>query len=171
MSIPMKGNWNYPTRVWAGPGRIAELPKACEELGIVRPLIVTDVGLKDSHMIRNALTLVRDAKLFSDVRGNPVAANVEEGLKAYSAGAHDGVIAFGGGSALDAGKVIAFMSGQTRPLWDFEDIGDWYTRATPTASRPSSPCPPPPAPAAKWGARASSSTRRRTRRRSSSTRR
>lgn len=129
MSIPMKGNWNYPTRIWAGPGRIAELPKACEELGIVRPLIVTDMGLKDSHMIRNALQLVKSARLFSDVRGNPVAANVEAGLEAYAAGAHDGVIAFGGGSALDAGKVIAFMSGQTRPLWDFEDIGDWWTRA------------------------------------------
>ena len=109
MTVPMKGNWNYPTRVWSGPGRIAELPKACEELGIVRPLIVTDTGLKDSPMIRNALNLVRGAKLFADVRGNPVAANVEKGLEAYNAGAHDGVIAFGGGSALDAGKVIAFM--------------------------------------------------------------
>src|SRR5690242_13334766 len=136
MSVPLKGNWNYPTRVWTGPGRIAELPKACEELGIVRPLIVTDMGLKDSHMIRNALNLVRGAKLFSDVRGNPVAANVEAGLKAYAAGAHDGVIAFGGGSALDAGKVIAFMSGQTRPLWDFEDIGGWWTRADPKGIAP-----------------------------------
>ena len=132
----MKGNWNYPTRVWAGPGRIAELPKACEELGIVRPLIVTDSGLKDSPMIRQALSLVPTAKLFADVRGNPVAANVEAGLKAYHAGAHDGVIAFGGGSGLDAGKVIAFMSGQTRPLWDFEDIGDWWTRADPKGIAP-----------------------------------
>ncbi|HEX6637649.1 MAG TPA: iron-containing alcohol dehydrogenase, partial [Steroidobacteraceae bacterium] len=133
--IPMTGNWNYPTRVWAGPGRIAELPKACEELRILRPLLVTDSGLKDSPMIRNALKSTH-AKLFSDVRGNPVAANVEEGLKAYAAGAHDGVIAFGGGSALDAGKVIAFMSGQTRPLWDFEDVGDWWTRADPEGIAP-----------------------------------
>ena len=103
MSIPMKGNWNYPTRVWSGPGRISELPKACEELGIVRPLIVTDSGLKDSPMIRKAMSLVPLAKLFADVRGNPVAANVEAGLQAYHSGAHDGVIAFGGGSGLDAG--------------------------------------------------------------------
>ncbi len=136
MTTPMKGNWNYPTRVWAGPGRISELPKACEELGIVRPLIVTDSGLKDSPMIRNALGLLRNARLFADVRGNPVAANVEAGLAAYHAGAHDGVVAFGGGSALDAGKVIAFMSGQTRPLWEFEDIGDWWTRADPKGIAP-----------------------------------
>ena len=136
MTIAMKGNWNYPTRVWAGPGRIAELPKACEELGIVRPLIVTDIGLRDSPMIRNALALLHNAKLFADVRGNPVAANVEAGLKAYHAGAHDGVVAFGGGSGLDAGKVIAFMSGQSRPLWDFEDIGDWWTRADPKGIAP-----------------------------------
>ena len=76
------------------------------------------------------------AKLFADVRGNPVAANVEAGLKAYHAGAHDGVVAFGGGSGLDAGKVIAFMSGQTRPLWDFEDVGDWWTRADPKGIAP-----------------------------------
>jgi alcohol dehydrogenase class IV len=137
MTIPMKGNWNYPTRVWTGPGRIAELPKACEELGMVRPLIVTDTGLKDAPMIRNALGLLgKGAGLFADVRGNPVAANVEAGLKAYHAGAHDGVVAFGGGSGLDAGKVIAFMSGQTRPLWDFEDVGDWYTRADPKGIAP-----------------------------------
>ena len=136
MTIPMKGNWNYPTRVWAGPGRINELPKACDELGIRKPLIVTDMGLKDSPMIRNALQLVPGSKLFGDVRGNPVAANVDAGLEAYREGGHDGVIAFGGGSALDAGKVIAFMSGQTRPLWDFEDIGDWYTRADPAGIAP-----------------------------------
>src|SRR5690349_15641484 len=136
MSIPMKGNWNYPTRVWAGPGRISELPKACEELGMVRPLIVTDSGLKDSPMIRQAMSLVPTAKLFADVRGNPVAANVEAGLQAYHSGAHDGVIAFGGGSGLDAGKVIAFMAGQVRPMWDFEDIGDWWTRADPKGILP-----------------------------------
>jgi len=136
MTVPMKGNWNYPTKVWTGPGRIAELPKACEELGIKKALIVTDSGLKDSAMIRNALALLPTAKLFADVRGNPVAANVEAGLKAYREGGHDGVIAFGGGSGLDAGKVIAFMSGQKRPLWDFEDIGDWWTRADPAGIAP-----------------------------------
>jgi alcohol dehydrogenase class IV len=136
MTIPMKGNWNYPTRVWAGPGRIAELPKACAELGVTRPLVVTDNGLREAPMIRNALSLVPGAKLFADVRGNPVAANVEAGLRVYREGGHDGVVAFGGGSGLDAGKVIAFMAGQTRPLWDFEDIGDWWTRADPTGIAP-----------------------------------
>lgn len=129
MSATLKANWNYPTTVWAGPGRIAELPAACATLGIKRPLLVTDEGLRDAQMVRSALELVPGTGLFARVRGNPVAANIEDGLAAYRAGAHDGVIAFGGGSALDAGKVIAFMSGQTRPLWDFEDVGDWWTRA------------------------------------------
>ena len=136
MTAVLKANWNYPTRVWSGPGRIAELKAACQELGIARPLFVTDRGLKDHAMVRAALALVPSARLFADVKGNPVAANVDAGLVAYRAGGHDGVIAFGGGSALDAGKVIAFMSGQTRPLWDFEDIGDWWTRADPSGIAP-----------------------------------
>ena len=129
MSVILKANWNYPTTVWAGPGRVAELPAACAALGIRRPLLVTDEGLRSAPMVVRAQSLVPGTGLFADVRGNPVAANIEAGLAAYRAGGHDGVIAFGGGSALDAGKVIAFMSGQTRPLWDFEDVGDWWTRA------------------------------------------
>jgi alcohol dehydrogenase class IV len=129
VSAVLKGNWNYPTRVWHGPGRIAELPAACALLGIRHPLLVTDEGLRDAPMVRAAIALVPGTGLFSGVRGNPVAANIDAGLAAYRQGGHDGVIAFGGGSALDAGKVVAFMSGQTRPLWDFEDVGDWWTRA------------------------------------------
>ncbi len=129
MSVLLKANWNYPTTIWAGPGRIAELAAACSLLGIKRPLLVTDEGLRAAPMVQQALGLVPGTGLFADVRGNPVAANIDAGLAAYRAGGHDGVIAFGGGSALDAGKVIAFMSGQTRPLWDFEDVGDWWTRA------------------------------------------
>jgi hypothetical protein len=122
--------------VWAGPGRIAELPAACQRLGIRRPLLVTDEGLRASPLVVRAQGLVPGTGLFADVRGNPVAANIEAGLAAYRRGGHDGVIAFGGGSALDAGKVIAFMSGQTRPLWDFEDVGDWWTRADPRGIAP-----------------------------------
>ena len=129
MSAILKANWNYPTIIWAGPGRIVELPAACAMLGIKRPLLVTDQGLRAAPMVQQALALVPGSGLFADVQGNPVAANIEAGLSAYRSGGHDGVIAFGGGSALDAGKVIAFMSRQTRPLWDFEDVGDWWTRA------------------------------------------
>jgi alcohol dehydrogenase class IV len=136
VSAILKANWNYPTTVWAGPGRIAELPAACARLGLGKPLLVTDQGLRDAPMVRRACGLVPGAGLFARVRGNPIAANIEEGLTAYRAGGHDGVIAFGGGSALDAGKVIAFMSGQTRPLWDFEDVGDWWTRADPHGIAP-----------------------------------
>ena len=129
MSTVLKGNWNYPTTVWAGPGRIAELPEACRRAGITRPLLVTDRGLLESPMIRRAADLLGGASLFGDVQGNPTAAHVTAGLEAYRRGRHDGVAALGGGAALDTGKVVAFMSGQTRPLWDFEDIGDWWTRA------------------------------------------
>ncbi len=136
MSTSLRGNWNYPTTIWAGPGRIAELADACARAGMKRPLIVTDEGLIAAPMIENALAALKNSALFGAVRGNPALRHVEAGLHAYRAGSHDGVVAFGGGSALDAGKVVAFMSGQTRPLWDFEDIGDWWTRADPAGIAP-----------------------------------
>jgi alcohol dehydrogenase class IV len=136
MTLNLRGNWNYPTTIWAGPGRIAELPDACSRAGIVKPLIVTDEGLIAAPMIKHAVAALKNAALFGAVKGNPDSSHVEAGLRAYRAGGHDGVVAFGGGSALDAGKVIAFMSGQTRPLWDFEDIGDWWTRADPAGIAP-----------------------------------
>ncbi len=136
MSTVLRGNWNYPTTIWAGPGRIAELAAACSRAGISRPLLVTDEGLKGAPMIAGALAALEGAALFAAVRGNPANSHVEAGLHAYRAGRHDGVVAFGGGSALDVGKVVAFMSGQTRPLWDFEDIGDWWTRADPAGIAP-----------------------------------
>jgi alcohol dehydrogenase class IV len=136
MSTALRANWSFPTRIWAGPGRIAELTEACAQLRIRRPLIVTDRGLLQHSMLRSAQTLLPAAALFGDVKGNPTASNVDAGLKAYRDGAHDGVVAFGGGSALDTGKAVAFMSGQTRPMWDFEDVGDWWTRADPAGIAP-----------------------------------
>jgi alcohol dehydrogenase class IV len=127
------GNWNYPTLVKFGAGRISELPAHCTALGMKAPLIVTDNGLVNLPMIVNAVAALKASGLnvgvFSGVRPNPIGANVDDGVACFKTGQHDGVIAFGGGSALDVGKVIAFMSGQTRPLWDFEDIGDWFSRA------------------------------------------
>ncbi len=125
-------NWNYPTAVRFGPGRIAELPAICKEVGMRKPLLVTDPGLRKLPMIDSALASLRAAGLgeavFSDIQANPVARNVEDGVAVYRGNGCDGVIAFGGGSALDVGKTIALMAGQTRPLWDFEDREDWYTR-------------------------------------------
>jgi len=129
----LRGNWSYPTKIRFGVGRIAELPAACKELGFKRPLFVTDPGLANLPMVQNALANLKAAglptALYSDIRSNPVAKNVEDGIKVFRDGKHDGVIAFGGGSALDAAKTIAFMAGQKRPMWDFEDIGDNYLRA------------------------------------------
>ncbi|MBI2256529.1 MAG: iron-containing alcohol dehydrogenase [Proteobacteria bacterium] len=136
----LKGNWNYPTSVKFGVGRIKELPDHCKALGLKRPLLVTDPGLANLPMIKNAIAANEAAGiptgLFSEVQGNPVGKNVEDGLKVYRDGGHDGVIAFGGGSALDAAKAIALMTGQTRPIWDFEDIGDWWTRVDPKGIAP-----------------------------------
>lgn len=138
--IPLKGNWNYPTSIRFGAGRISELPAVCQQAGITRPLLVTDPGLAKLPMVPAAMKSCADAGLkiavFSDLQGNPVAKNVTDGLKALRDGVHDGVIAFGGGSALDTGKAIAFMAGQKRPMWDFEDIGDWWTRADPAGILP-----------------------------------
>jgi len=137
---PKSGNWNYPTPIRFGAGRIAELPDACRELGIQRPLLVTDPGLAGLGMISDAVQSCTDAGLpcavFSDVQGNPVEANVSAGVNMFKQGNHDGVIAFGGGSALDAGKAIALMAGQNRPIWDFEDREDWYTRVNEAGMAP-----------------------------------
>lgn len=135
-----KANWNYPTTVKFGPGRIAELPEALKTAGIKKPLLVTDAGLAPLPVTQNTLALLKAAGfepgIFSDVKPNPISANVEAGIAVLRAGGYDGVIAFGGGSGLDAAKVIAFMAGQTRPMWDFEDIGDWWTRADPKGILP-----------------------------------
>ncbi len=128
----LTANWNYPTAVKAGPGRIRELPKHCQDMGMKRPLLVTDPGLAPLPIVTGAVQACRDAGLdcglFSGIKGNPTGRNVEDGVAAFRAGKHDGVIAFGGGSALDAAKAIALMVGQSRPLWDFEDVGDNYLR-------------------------------------------
>ncbi len=134
------GNWNYPTSIRFGAGRIAELPDACRSLGMQRPLLVTDAGLAALPMIAQTVQRCRDAGLhcevFADVQPNPVEANVIAGAEAFKRGQHDGVIAFGGGSALDTGKAIALMVGQTRPIWDFEDREDWYTRVNTAGMAP-----------------------------------
>jgi alcohol dehydrogenase class IV len=139
MSVPT-ANWSYPTAIRFGAGRIKELADACSAAGITRPLLVTDAGLAKLPITTRTLSLLKDAglpvALFADVQSNPVESNVEAGIAAYCAGKHDGIVAFGGGSGLDTGKVIAFMAGQTRPLWDFEDIGDWWTRADPDKIAP-----------------------------------
>ena len=133
--MSLRANWNYPTSIRFGAGRIAELPDALKAVGIERPLFVTDPGVRGLPMVASALAVLeaagRPAAVFSDVQGNPVDRNVEAGVAVYRAGGHDGVVAFGGGSALDVGKVVALMVGQTRPMWDFEDVGDWWTRADP----------------------------------------
>ena len=129
----LTSNWSYPTTIWFGAGRIAELAAACHQAGIKKPLLVTDKGLADLPITQNALASLAgagvEAALFAEVDPNPTEINMEAGLQAYKAGQHDGVIAFGGGSGLDLGKMVAFMAGQTRPVWDFEDIGDFWTRA------------------------------------------
>jgi alcohol dehydrogenase class IV len=126
-------NWSYPTTVRFGAGRISELADACKAAGISQPLLVTDSGLAKLEVTQRALDVMREGGLhpgiFSNVRPNPVETNLTNGVHVFKAGKHDGIVAFGGGSGLDTGKLIAFMAGQKRPVWDFEDVGDWWTRA------------------------------------------
>ena len=126
-------NWNYPTTVWFGQGRVKDLHIACKNLSITKPLFVTDQDLAKTDLVKK---IISDSNLkslsinvFSNIKGNPVGFNVDEGVKAFKKGNHDGVIAFGGGSGLDVGKAVAFMSAQTRSIWDFEDVGDNWTKA------------------------------------------
>ena len=133
-------NWSYPTAIRFGAGRIDEIADACRECGIKKPLLVTDRGLAYLPITQDTLASLDQAGLgdamFAEVDPNPNEKNLEAGVAAYKEGGHDGIIAFGGGSGLDLGKVVAFMSGQTRPVWDFEDIGDWWTRADPAGIAP-----------------------------------
>ena len=129
----MKTNWNYPTSLWVGQNRVKDLTNACQNLKIKKPLFVTDKDLAGSSMVKNILSELEDnlneINIFSNFSGNPIGENVEEGVIEFKKFKCDGVIAFGGGSGLDVGKAIAFMSGQKRKIWDFEDIGDYWKRA------------------------------------------
>ena len=123
-------NWNYPTPIWFGINRIKEAQIACDNLRIKNPLIVTDPGILQTSIITKVInSLNNETKVYSDVQGNPTGKNVTNGVDFFNKGNHDGVIAVGGGSGMDVGKGIAFMAGQSRPIWDFEDIGDYWTRA------------------------------------------
>lgn len=136
----MMATWSFPTRVLFGPGRVRDLPKVLKGAGIARPLLVTDEGLKDLPLVADILTLLSEAgleaTLFADVKGNPVGRNVEAGVAAYRAAGCDGVLALGGGSGLDAGKVIALMAGQTLPVWDFEEKPGNWRKADPAGIAP-----------------------------------
>lgn len=131
--MSLTANWSYPTAIRFGAGRIAELPEACAQVGMKKPLLVTDKGLASLPITTGALDILEAAGLgraiFAQVDPNPNEINLADGIKAFKEGDHDGVIAFGGGSGLDLGKCVAFMAGQTRPVWDFEDVDDWWTRA------------------------------------------
>ena len=123
-------NWNYPTPIWFGPGRIKDIQKACDDLNILNPLIVTDPGILKTNIITKLNNnLKTTAKIYSEVQGNPTGKNVKDGVDFFNSFQNDGVIAVGGGSGMDTGKGIAFMAKQKKPIWDFEDIGDYWTRA------------------------------------------
>jgi alcohol dehydrogenase class IV len=136
----LTANWSYPTAIRFGAGCIRELAEACRAAGIRKPLLVTDRGLAPLEITTRALDLLEEAglgrALFADVDPNPNERNLDAGVDVFRAGSHDGVIAFGGGSGLDLGKMVAFMARQSRPIWDFEDIGDWWTRADADAIAP-----------------------------------
>jgi len=133
-------NWNYPTTMWVGENRIKDLGSACKKLNINKPLLVTDNGLAKGKIIEDAIALLKKENLavevFSNVVGNPTGSNVEEGVEFYKNNKCDGVIAFGGGSGLDVGKAIAFMSGQSLSIWEFEDVGDNWSKANPDTIAP-----------------------------------
>lgn len=136
----LQGNWSYPTSIRFGSGRISEIADACKTAGITKPLLVTDKGLASMEITAMTRGLLKEAgmggDMFAEVDPNPSDKNAEEGLKIYRTRGYDGVVAFGGGSGLDLAKVIAFMAGQTRPIWNFEDVADWWTRADPDGIHP-----------------------------------
>jgi len=140
MQYELKGNWNYPSDIRAGAGFVEQLATCCKALGMSKPLLITDPGLADLAMVKMALARCRaegtPVELFSNIKANPTGENVADGLAAYNKGGHSGIIAFGGGSAMDAAKATALMVGQHRPLWDFEDEGDNWQRVNASGVAP-----------------------------------
>ncbi len=140
MAYTLNARWTYPTTIHAGAGKIADLAGHAASLGLKRPLVVTDKGLADMPFIRKTMDLLAsaglEAALFSDVQGNPTDHNLKAGIEAFRAGRHDGIVVIGGGSAMDIGKLVALMESQKIPVWDLEDIGDWWTRADAGAIHP-----------------------------------
>ena len=138
--MSLTGNWSYPTSIRFGEGRIVEIADACNAIGIKKPLLVTDKGLAKLEITNKTLDILCKSGLgrsiFSEVDSNPTELNAVSGMEIFKEGKHDGVIAFGGGSGIDLGKLIAFMVGQKRPIWDFEDVADWWTRAETTGIKP-----------------------------------
>ena len=138
--MSITANWSYPTAIRFCAGRISEIADAFASAGITKPLLITDRGLAGMDITTKTLDLIEEAGLgramFSDVDPNQNEKNAEAGVRAFKEGCHDCVIAFCGGSGLDLGKLVAFLAGQTRPLWDFEYIGDWWTRADADAIAP-----------------------------------
>ena len=141
----LKSNWNFPTNIWIGKNRIEDLGLACKSLNIQKPLLVTDNGLVKTKIVSDSLNILKNenisVKIFSNVIGNPTGSNVTEGVNFFKKNNCDGVIAFGGGSGLDVGKAIAFMSDQTLPIWDFEDIGENWKKANTKKTTPISAVP------------------------------
>jgi alcohol dehydrogenase len=131
--LRLAATWNFPTTILFGAGGLQKAARACQQAQILRPLVVTDPPLAMLPVTAALLGVLRtgglEPAMFTDLRSNPTGGNVEAGVQAFRAGSHDGVVAIGGGSALDCGKAVAFMAGQSRPLWDFEDVGDWWQRA------------------------------------------
>ena len=138
--MSFSANWNYPTNVKVGAGRVSELGGLCKSLGMQAPLLITDPGIAALPMVSSVLIALNDdglkAGIFSAIQANPTGANVDAGVAFYKANGHDGVIAFGGGSGLDAAKAVALMVGQDLPIWDFEDVGDNWTRVKPEGMAP-----------------------------------
>lgn len=138
--MTLKADWSYPTRVRFGAGRIAEIAEVCVAAGITKPLLITDCGLVSQSITHRTLELTEaagfGAALFAEVDANPTETNAEASVAAYRADGYDGVIAFGGGSGLDLAKTVVFIAGQNRPIWDFEDVDDWWMRADADAIHP-----------------------------------
>ena len=131
--MPKYCHWSYPTDITLGKGSLKQLPEACVATGIHKPLVVTDKGLEDHQIIHACLEILRgngfSPELFSNVNSNPNEENLNAGLEIFLSLGADGIVAIGGGSALDLGKLIAFMAVQKLSVWEFEDFGDLWKKA------------------------------------------
>ena len=117
-------DWEFPIPIAYGPGRLNEIAEFCKKSEISKPLIITDKGSKELPFISRLAGLLESASiqnnLFYGISPNPRDDEINAGCNAYRRGNHNGIIAIGGGSALDGAKAIGMTVNSGVNLWDFE---------------------------------------------------
>jgi alcohol dehydrogenase class IV len=120
--------WSFPTKIIFGAGEIEKLGAEAAALGVSRVLVVADAGVEKNGLLQAPLSALTKAGLtsqvFTRVDGNPTEANIDDGAREYAAAGAQAVVAVGGGSPMDAAKLIALRAVCDLPFEQLDDAID-----------------------------------------------